>query len=1285
MGKQKSKHSTKSKRTLRKQLRLKGHQGLERQNPLDLLEAVSASTVEIEDPNLEILPAKKVKKTPFDSGVVDQTEQRKFSKAQLRKKKQVEARKAQRETLQGLLETLKKHELTNEQRQLLSLTKDMGKRVSRRQELTMHLKLQKMGLPLPKGSRLYQRSQQEEDNNDNSVAEDVEVEESDVKSDGVKDDNEILLEDDQDGDSLQEISQQQAGKRQHLQAMSESEIQTAKRIRKELGLEQSVQKEANADQLQQTQVLLHRVVHFKREKSIEEIRRELPVYQMEQEIMEMILYNDVCVISGETGSGKTTQVPQFLLEAGYGNIQYTERSGTVGVTQPRRVAAVAAAERVATELNTSLGQDIVGYQVRYDRKVGEHVSLKFMTDGILLREMQEDFLLRKYSVLIVDEAHERSLCSDLLLGMLSRCIPLRRKINKPLKLVIMSATLRVQDFTGNPKLFSPPPPVINVDVRQFPVYVHFSRVTELGDYINTAYRKTCRIHRELPHGGILVFVTGQREVNYLVKKLNATFNRKRRRKDGAVEVKAEEEESEQDHEEDQSELDDFMGADRAEIQNVEEEGRLDDDFDEMVESDYGSDSGDEKSQDEEEVQILGGENWTEQQLKEAEEQMNQTMLQIYQGGEDNSDDKTQDKKESDQEDEGMVHVLPLFAMLPKSKQELVFKHPPKNRRLIVVATNVAETSLTIPGIRYVVDAGRSKQKILESSSGMARYEVRWISKASAAQRSGRAGRTGPGHCYRLYSSAHFNNSFPEYTFPEIINTPLEGVVLMMKSMRVPVQGFVFPTQPASDALFAAEQCLKSIGAVQNVKNGQVTSIGKQMSKLPIGPRHARMLVEVLSIILEEQLQNDQQDRKLTNYGKLLLYAIMLAACLSVESPFVHIEHITKPQNEANQKDNEQMDQDQKEGRTQEQQQEELQQSQSKADRKQQKQELKKIRQQARKLHDQFRSSDSDAIQVLKALLAFEMQEQTEDFCRQHYLHFRILKEADALNQQLKRIVKQSWGSYVADLLDDYDQNSQRKLSSPSSKMIKQLKRALAAGWSDQVCRRMRSAEYLSKLQEEGRYKAHAVCYQHCRLEENNEVYLHPRSALHQSAPEYVVYTELLQTEKRTYMAGVSSIYPGSLSQLRTPIIQELQLQDPSPYFCTKRDCSMAYYSVSYGLHAWPLPIVSKPLPMGELAVSIFAAALLKGEIWSHWEEHLGSILVGDPAVVQRKEGKVLQRVQELIHRLYTCKIASKEELQAKWSTDVLFLKSEIEMWIKDNAVKEFRQQWKYLVQLSLHD
>eukprot|EP01025_Chloroclados_australasicus_P057323 TRINITY_DN7141_c0_g1_i2.p3 TRINITY_DN7141_c0_g1~~TRINITY_DN7141_c0_g1_i2.p3 ORF type:complete len:238 (-),score=29.67 TRINITY_DN7141_c0_g1_i2:78-791(-) len=175
MGKQKSKHSTKSKRTLRKQLRLKGHQGLERQNPLDLLEAVSASTVEIEDPNLEILPAKKVKKTPFDSGVVDQTEQRKFSKAQLRKKKQVEARKAQRETLQGLLETLKKHELTNEQRQLLSLTKDMGKRVSRRQELTMHLKLQKMGLPLPKGSRLYQRSQQEEDNNDNSVAEDVEV------------------------------------------------------------------------------------------------------------------------------------------------------------------------------------------------------------------------------------------------------------------------------------------------------------------------------------------------------------------------------------------------------------------------------------------------------------------------------------------------------------------------------------------------------------------------------------------------------------------------------------------------------------------------------------------------------------------------------------------------------------------------------------------------------------------------------------------------------------------------------------------------------------------------------------------------------------------------------------------------------------------------------------------------------------------------------------------------------------------------------------------------------
>eukprot|EP00072_Mus_musculus_P059459 XP_011239139.1 PREDICTED: probable ATP-dependent RNA helicase DHX37 isoform X3 [Mus musculus] len=249
---------------------------------------------------------------------------------------------------------------------------------------------------------------------------------------------------------------------------------------------------------------------------MQEERLKLPILAEEQAIMEAVAEHPIVIVCGETGSGKTTQVPQFLYEAGY-----SSEDSIIGVTEPRRVAAVAMSQRVAKEMN--LSHRVVSYQIRYEGNVTEETRIKFMTDGVLLKEIQKDFLLLKYKVVIIDEAHERSVYTDILLGLLSRIVALRAKRHLPLKLLIMSATLRVEDFTQNQRLFTTPPPVIKVESRQFPVTVHFNKRTPLDDYSGECFRKVCKIHRMLPAGGILVFLTGQAEVHALCRRLRKAF------------------------------------------------------------------------------------------------------------------------------------------------------------------------------------------------------------------------------------------------------------------------------------------------------------------------------------------------------------------------------------------------------------------------------------------------------------------------------------------------------------------------------------------------------------------------------------------------------------------------------------------------------------------------------------------------------------------------------------------------------------------------------------------
>ncbi|GLC69391.1 hypothetical protein PLESTF_000824800 [Pleodorina starrii] len=1171
----------------------------------------------------------------------------------------------------------------------------------------------------------------------------------------------------------------------------------------------------------------HRVVAVKRPAAMSAARLGLPISGMEADIMEAVAAHDVVVLAGETGCGKTTQVPQFLLEAGYGCRDFPEKAGAVGITQPRRVAAVSTAQRVAEELGCDIGE-AVGYQVRYDRAVGSGTALKFMTDGILLRELQLDFLLRGYSAVVVDEAHERALNTDLLLGMLSRIVPLRRRMWRerqealargerpagppvhPLKLIIMSATLRTSDFTENKRLFTSPPPVINVPARQYPVTVHFSRRTEMQDYVSAAFRKVTRIHAELPPGGILVFLTGQREVEQLCRRLRAHYDTRSRRaaaaagggagrgRDGDGGDDGEEAEEAEDEELAAAAPEQYGGGgDLAEVAGdaAERRRRRDEDVD-----DYGELNGDDEvgDEDEEEVQVMGGDQFTPEEIAAAERRFEETYgkpLTATAAPSGGAGGGAAGAAAQGQAPGGPapVYVLPLYAMLPQARQAKVFAPHPTGNRLIVVATNVAETSLTIPGIRYVVDAGRSKQRLLEESSGgqMARYEVRWVSKASAAQRAGRAGRTCPGHTYRLYSSAHFNDTFPEHSPPEIVNTSLEGVVLVMKSMGVDkVHNFPFPTPPDADSLRSAHSCLEALCALQP-GSGALTDVGRAMAAFPISPRHARMLLEVLKWQKAAGGVGGDGDganagggggalsvpeHVARRAGRALPYAVALAAAVSVESPFVHIDTVgasasgdgaaaagvgaggTEPDPEDGDGDGddgeagkagskrrklEKKDGGKRAGRRKGggggddgDGEEDGEQDGGDDDGDEEEEDgrrrsggagpgpgaaaaareaARRRRKHAAAMQARFRHSRSDALSALAALVAFEASGESEDFAAAHFLHARNLREAADLHRQLLRVLAMQQvgasplaaaapaAAAAATLVEELAAAAKELAASLAlpgavpppplaaaagagtdvSSLLPErvavvLRRALAAGWADQVARRVRSAEYLAQLGE-SRRKHHAVRYQPACLAEEH-VFLHPRSALHGDAPELLVYTQLLRTEKRPYMAGLTAIEAEWLAESGTPLcaLSAAPLTDPAPsYRGPPVDAVLAWREARYGTHGWALPPVAAPHPDAAERSAVFAAALLEGRVLPGMAE-LRPHLAAAPAMLLRPELRGVARVGELVGALTRARVDSRRSLAVAWRSQPALLQRELAAWLPRGQQGALLRMWPLL-------
>ncbi len=547
-------------------------------------------------------------------------------------------------------------------------------------------------------------------------------------------------------------------------------------------------------------------VQVSRDPEIQTARLQLPILGEEQAVMEAIKENEIVLLVGETGSGKTTQVPQFLYEAGYA------LQGTIGITEPRRVAAVNMSQRVALEM--SLPRSKVSYQIRYEGNTTSETCVKFMTDGVLLREVEKDFLLSNYSVIVIDEAHERSVYTDILIGLLSRIVLLRKKQGKVLKLIIMSATLRVEDFTNNTTLFSPTPPIVKVDARQFPVTIHFNKRTPT-DYVNEAFRKVVKIHKTLPDGGILVFLTGQNEIHSLCRKLRNSFPYKRSSVPSDQEITKEK---------DGINLDDYSMSAKTLVNDREME---DEDVGEsLVDDDSSSES-----------------------------------------------EECHDSKHFDDAKSSPMYVLPLYSLLSNEKQRKVFETPPDSARFCVVATNVAETSLTIPNIKYVVDAGMVKRRYYDKTTGVSSFKITWTSQASANQRAGRAGRVGPGHCYRLYSSAVFHNDFEEFTQPDILRRPVDDLVLQMKAINIDkVVNFPFPTPPESKVLETAEKLLIDLGALapkktkKGVITSTITSLGQTMTKFPVSPRYAKMLC-------------------LGHQNQCLQYVVVIVAALTVHEIF----------------------------------------------------------------------------------------------------------------------------------------------------------------------------------------------------------------------------------------------------------------------------------------------------------------------------------------------------------------------------------------------------------------
>ncbi|CAI5649789.1 unnamed protein product [Oreochromis niloticus] len=904
-----------------------------------------------------------------------------------------------------------------------------------------------------------------------------------------------------------------------------------------------------------------------RSPEVQEARLKLPVLAEEQVIMEAVRENPSIVICGETGSGKTTQVPQFLYEAGYAS-----GGRMIGITEPRRVAAVSMSHRVAKEMN--LPTQVVSYQIRYEGNVTSDTKIKFMTDGVLLKEIQKDFLLQKYSAIIIDEAHERSVYTDILIGLLSRIVPLRNKKGMPMKLLIMSATLRVEDFTENQRLFRTPPPVIKVDARQFPVTIHFNKRTPLEDYTGEAFHKTCKIHRMLPPGGILVFLTGQAEVHSLCRRLRKAFPFRKGNTATAEDEEAETSEA----------MRKFKKAKQKKTVSLP---RIDLDNYSALPVDEG---------DEDREAGIGDEEDGDSDL-----------------------DLGDDPADAEEKADGSIplYVLPLYSLLAPEQQAKVFRPPPPGTRLCIIATNVAETSLTIPGIKYVVDCGRVKKRFYDKVTGVSSFKVTWTSQASANQRAGRAGRTEPGHCYRLYSSAVFGD-FTLFSEAEITRRPVEDLVLQMKDLNIEkVVNFPFPTPPSTEALVAAEQLLVSLGALEEppctgrLKDMQqaklscpITPLGRAMASFPVAPRYAKMLA-----------LGKQQD--------CLPYVIAVVAAMTVREIFEDLDRPARSEDESSKLN----------------------------------QRRARLTQMRRLWAGQGASLLlGDLMIMLGAVGACEFAGCTPRFCENSGLRYKAMVEIRKLRGQLTNAVNAVCPE-VGVFVDP-------KMTPPTEHQVVCLRQIVLAGLGDHLARRAQGEDLVDPKWKNA-YKTPLM---------DEPVFIHPNSALFKTLPEFVVYQEIMETSKM-YMRGVSAVEAEWVPQFLPQYCHfGSPLESPSPWFCSSTGTIRCHRSSTFFRVGWQLPAVEMEYPEGLERYKLFAKFLLEGQVCPALKKH-SSHLLSNPSIMLKTWAKLQPRTEAFLGPLVSKKVDCREALHSVWKNEEKFLLTAYCQWLPESVHQEVAKSW----------
>ena len=612
--------------------------------------------------------------------------------------------------------------------------------------------------------------------------------------------------------------------------------------------------------------------------TIREQRESLPIFQFKEQLRKSIGENRIIIIVGETGSGKTTQITQYLAEWGYA------KYGRIGCTQPRRVAAMSVAQRVSLEFGCKLREE-VGYLIRFEDQCSERTIIKYMTEGMLLRETLIDKNLTQYSVIILDEAHERSIATDVLFGLIKQALR-----NRPtLKLIITSATLNSAKFS---KFFGGCP-VFKIPGRTYDVEILYAKVPEI-DYLEASLKTVLQIHLNEKPGDILLFLTGQEEIDNACSMLQLKVN------------------------------------------------------------------------------TLG----------------KNTPKMI---------------------------VLPVYSALPSELQIKIFEPAPPGVRKCIIATNIAEASLTIDGIYYVVDPGFTKIKTFNSKMGMDNLIIVPISQSSAQQRAGRAGRTGPGKCYRLYTYNAFKTEMLPDTVPEIQRTNLADTVLILKALGInDLLNFEFMDPPPTPNLVAAMEQLFYLGALD--EEGLLTKVGRRMAEFPLEPQLSKMLLASIDLDCSEEITT-------------------IVSMLSVQNIFY------RPKDKEEQAD---------------------------------------------KKRAKFINYQGDHITLLNVYNEYS-KIQTEDWCKDNFVHYRSLSKAVEIKEQLKNI------------LERY------KLKVVSCKGVySKVRKAITAGYFSHVARCQKDV-----------YKT---------IVDDHEVYIHPSSSLFNKNPEWVVYHEVVNTSKE-YMRNVSTINP----------------------------------------------------------------------------------------------------------------------------------------------------------------